>query len=59
MTNKIDGRMYWRYEVRAIDGTVLKTGVIFAPNAASAAWHIARFLTDTEHVVVLPTSAAT
>jgi len=52
VNNPGSGITFWSYEVCNAIG-VVTAGVIFAPSAASAAWHVQRFVAPTAHVRVL------
>ncbi|GAA2160980.1 hypothetical protein FHX52_3226 [Humibacillus xanthopallidus] len=52
MKNPSNGITYWPYEV-CDDTGVVTSGLIFAPSAASAAWHVMRFVAPTAQVHVL------
>lgn len=44
------GRKTWRYQVRAVDGEVVAEGVLFAPTAASALWHLHKFVAEARQI---------
>lgn len=44
------GRTAWRYQVCAFDGEVVSEGVLFAPTAASAAWHLHKFVAESRQI---------
>lgn len=50
------GIKLWPYEARDAAG-VVTSGVIFAPSAVSAAWHVSRFVAPTSQVRVLDPDA--
>lgn len=45
-----NGRTAWRYHVRAVDGDVVAEGVLFAPTAAAALWHLHKFVAEARQI---------